>query len=333
MTTETTNINIDLIDPDKNNPRIAEYILENPNPKKSMIFRMLGSAEPDRKSDSTNYNSLKNSIKANGTLINRVLLGKYDERYRVIEGNTRLAIYNELYQETKDNRWKSIPAEINNNIDEIGEHKIRLQAHLVGVREWSPFAKGKYLYELVNENKMELDEVAGICGDQKNKISLLIKAYEDFKEYYMPMAKDDMNPQRFSAFVEIQNPKRKQLLLNQKFSMNDFAEWNNPHNLKITKNEHVRKLDQILSNPEAKSIFLKIDSEEAIKFLMQENPDLTKYSLIELADEVNLRVGKFDMGKITKFQNQKDDKDPTILSIVDLRDTIESFLEDIQYSE
>ncbi|MBT7896669.1 MAG: hypothetical protein HN564_06690, partial [Flavobacteriales bacterium] len=326
MTTETTNINIDLIDPDKNNPRIAEYILENPNPKKSTIFRMLGSAEPDRKSDSTNYNSLKNSIKANGTLINRVLLGKYDERYRVIEGNTRLAIYNELYQETKDNRWKSIPAEIDNNIDEIGEHKIRLQAHLVGVREWSPFAKGKYLYELVNENKMTLDEVAGICGDQRNKISLLIKAYEDFKEYYMPMAKDDMNPQRFSAFVEIQNPRRKQLLINQKFSMDDFAQWNNPHNLKITKNEHVRKLDQILSNPEAKSIFLKIDSEEAIKFLMQENPDLTKYSLVELADEVNLRVGKFDMGKITKFQNQEDDKDPTILSIVDLRDTIENFL-------
>ena len=126
---------------------------------------------------------------------------------------------------------------------------------------------------------------------------------------------------------------KKQLLINQKFSMDDFAQWNNPHNLKITKNEHVRKLDQILSNPEAKSIFLKIDSEEAIKFLMQENPDLTKYSLIELADEVNLRVGKFDMGKITKFQNQEDDKDPTILSIVDLRDTIENFLEDIQYSE
>lgn len=336
MATITDNIPIDLIDPDVNNPRIAEFILENPNPKPSQLFRMLGAAEPDTQSQSgTTYNTLKKSIESNGTLINRVLLGKYGDRYRVIEGNTRVAIYNDLLRESKDEkdkeRWAKIPAEINNDINEEDEHKIRLQAHLVGVREWTPFAKGKYLYDLVENNKMTIDQIAGVCGDQNQKITLLIKAYKDFSDYYMPKAGQNMVPQRFSAFVEIQAPKRKQALARHNFTMDDFAQWNLSNNLLLRKNEHVRKLEAILDVPEAKRIFLQHGSDEAIKFLQQETPDLSQYSLMELAYAVNEKISKIDVRTEARYKRGPDNYDVVLMAIVDLYDVSKLFLDGIDY--
>jgi hypothetical protein len=333
MTITTVEVPIEKINPDPGNPRIAEYLLENSSPSKSNIFRMLGAAEPDqKKSDGgTSYKSLKESIRNNGTLINRILLGKNGDSYKVIEGNTRVAIYNDLFNETKDHKWSKIPAEVDDEMDDVKEHAIRLQAHLVGIRQWSPFAKGKYLSDLVEQKDLSLEEIVGICGGRQSEIKNLINAYRDMKEFYMPIVGEDLDTTRFSGFLEIQNPSRKQLLIDHGFTMHDFASWCIPNPImKISQNEHVRHLEKIFSNPEAKDIFLKVGSDEALEVLQKANPDLKKFDLAALCREVELRVNKMPLDKITQYRKTHSDA-PVVDALIDLGESIKIFLDDIQY--
>jgi hypothetical protein len=53
-----------------------------------------------------------------------------------------------------------------------------------------------------------------------------IAAYNDMEEYYRPLVTDDQFDQsRFSAFVKVQNPRRKTVVGNHKFGHADFAKW------------------------------------------------------------------------------------------------------------
>ena len=83
------NLDIDLLELDVNNPRIAElldrYKKEDITPEH--IALALGTSEES-------YENLKNSIKENGGIINPIVVRKMaDGKYLVIEGNTRVQIY------------------------------------------------------------------------------------------------------------------------------------------------------------------------------------------------------------------------------------------------
>jgi hypothetical protein len=331
MTITAIDVQVDKIDPDPNNPRIAEYLLENPNPTKSNIFRMLGAAEPDqKKSGGTSYKSLKESIRNNGTLINRILLARNGDTYKVIEGNTRVAIYSDLFNETKDPKWSFIPAEVDNEMDDAKEHAIRLQAHLVGIRQWSPFAQGKYLTDLVEQNNLTLEQIIGICGGRKAEINSLIGAYRDMRDYYMPIVGGDLDTTRFSGFREIQGPAKKQMLIDHGFTMHDFAKWFVPNPvMKITQNEHVRHLEKILSNPKSKETFLKNGSDEALSILNRANPDLSKFELIALSREVELRVNNTPNKKINEYRTAAESS-PVVDALGDLYASLRIFFEDIE---
>jgi hypothetical protein len=330
MTITAIDVPIDKINPDPNNPRIAEYLLENPNPTKSNIFRMLGAAEPDQKNKGgTSYKSLKESIRNNGTLINRILLGQKGDTYKVIEGNTRVAIYADLLNETKDPKWSIIPAEVDDQMDDTKEHAIRLQAHLVGIRQWSPFAQGKYLCDLVEQNNLTLEQIIGICGGRQSEIKTLIGAYRDMREFYMPIVGDDLDTTRFSGFREIQGPAKKQMLVDHGFTMLDFAKWCIPDPImKISQNEHVRHLEKILSNPQSKDVFLKYGSDEALDIINKANPDLSKFDLVALSREVELRVNNVPNKKINEYRKSPEDS-PVVDALGDLYASLRIFFEDI----
>jgi hypothetical protein len=73
-------------------------------------------------------------------LINPIIVTpRPDGSYIVIEGNTRVAIYRELAEEGASGDWATIPAVVRSELQEKGEHAIRLQAHLVGPRPWRPY--------------------------------------------------------------------------------------------------------------------------------------------------------------------------------------------------
>jgi len=337
MTIQRTEVPINSIQPDSANPRIAEDLLDHPNPTAKNIFKMLGAREPEKKSDtSTTYNSLKESIRANKTLITPIILSKKLNSYIVIEGNTRLAIYNELLDETNDTIWEKIPAEIYDDMSDKQAHAIRLQAHLVGVREWTPFAKGKFLFDLQQNNELEIEEMINICGGRKQDILKYINAYRDMKEFYLPFFKgqDELEPDysRFSSFVEIQQPKRQQAIQAHGFTMQDFAHWliKDPV-MKIQKNEDVRSLVDILSNEDAKKTFLSLGSREAIDVLVRDDrSDLSKHNTMELTKELTKRFVRMSPDKEHFYAKHKDSNDE-VDSFVSLRNALRDFFVSIGY--
>lgn len=267
---------VDKIVLDHRNPRVAPALesIEG-EPPQDFIELALGQFAPDDedRGASTTFSSLKAAIRSHKGLINPIVVTPQgDGTYVVIEGNTRVSIYRQLANEEALGSWDTIPAIVRPDIEEDGEHAIRLQAHLVGPRQWRPYAKAKYLHALYTEQKLSLSQILDFCGGsaRKREIEEYIFAYTDMQNHYIPLV--GANPpdySRFSAFVELQKPNVKQSIAKAGFTMDDFAKW--VHDSKITPLNTVRQLPRILGNLEAKKKFLSHDAREAMKVLDQPN--------------------------------------------------------------
>ena len=215
--------------------------------------------------------------------------------YLVVEGNTRVAIYRELASEKAPGDWSGIPA-IVQELDEQGEHAIRLQAHLVGPRPWRPYAKAKYLHDLYVNKKLSITEILDFCGGsaRRREIEQYIGAYKDMYEHYLPLVEESgaqADYSRFSAFVELQKtPGLKQAIARAGYTLKDFSKW--LHDSKIMPLQDVRKLDRILNNPLAKREFEKHNTREAVKILEQpsSNAVISAASLEQLAKALTSKL-------------------------------------------
>lgn len=282
---------------DQRNPRVAPALesIEG-DPPQNFIELALGQFAPDDedKGASTTFSSLKASIRAYKGLINPIVVTpQADGMYVVIEGNTRVSIYRQLSEENSPGAWDTIPAIVRPDIEENGEHAIRLQAHLVGPRQWRPYAKAKYLHSLYTEQKLSINEILDYCGGsaRKREIEEYISAYTDMQGHYMPqVGQNQPDYSRFSAFVELQKPQVKQAIVKAGFTMDDFAKW--VHDSKISPLNTVRQIPRILGNPEAKKKFLSFDAREAMKILEQPtaNAAIKEASLEQLANALASKI-------------------------------------------
>ena len=136
-----TEIDTALLDLDFTNPRIQNYLQNYPEESRSgeLLAMLLGTG-------TDSCASLKESIKEHGGIINPIIVNHFpDGRYVVIEGNTRLQIYRDFIRDNVPVNWNKIRAIIYENLENNEMHSIRLQAHLVGPRDWDAYAKAKYL--------------------------------------------------------------------------------------------------------------------------------------------------------------------------------------------
>ena len=301
-------INIDEIELDPANPRIKQFVAMYPNLTKERMLLALGGGSDYQDDDiaqgaSGSYGRLKQSIRASGGIIQSIIVKPTGSNsYLCVEGNTRVAIYRELREEEQKlggtgNRWNTIPAIVQNDMDEMEAHKVRLQVHLVGNRQWNPYSKGKYLYELVETQKLAISELIELCGGDAADIHQSIDAYRDMEQHYRPQLEDDsdFDPQRFSAFRELQRPKIKEALYDHDFTETDFAKW--VIDQKINPLNTVRDLPKILAKPEAKRTFLRADAREARKMLDAPSLDahLREASLTQLAQAMLEKIHKLDL--------------------------------------
>lgn len=329
-------LNINDVQPDLNNPRLAEYLIDaEPNPDRGIVFRMLGYGEPEKLQfdRGTSYAVLKRSIQENGGIINPIIV-RQDEnnKYTVIEGNTRVAIYLQLHKETGEDRWLNIPAQIHDEMSQDDVDKVRLLAHMVGIRQWSPFAKGKYLFEL-SRPPGNVDSIAKVCGGDKKTVLEYINAYKDMHEHYFPLIKDPelFDPTRFSSFREVQRPKVRESLEAHGFSMSDFAKWlTESPTILLKKNEHVRDLPKILSNKKAREVFLKRGSISALEIVAADKDvDLQKYTIQELANELTIKLRTLRSNDIEYYLDHQDHQD--VEGSVTLYRELDDFFENINY--
>ena len=131
---------------DLHNPRIRQYMdMYGDNvTAEGIALALSGSGSSD---STTSFSSLKESIRVHRGIIHPIIVNHAtaDDKYIVIEGNTRLQIYKDFYRKTQDDIWKEIRCIVYENLEKNEVDAIRLQSHLVGPRDWDPYSKAKYL--------------------------------------------------------------------------------------------------------------------------------------------------------------------------------------------
>ena len=148
-------IEIDLLELDELNPRISFYRDNQPTDSltEEQIIYGLTNKKPEA------FRKLRDSIHNNRGIVYPIWIepeiGNRDKKYKVIEGNTRVVIYQQLKsEEPYENRWKTILCNVlPYEIEEEQKNFIRLQSHLRGTTEWDAYEKAKYLYRQRQEDK------------------------------------------------------------------------------------------------------------------------------------------------------------------------------------
>jgi len=331
-------LNIEKIELDYENPRIAKALeIYNKDALTSeQISLALGAGIEDNKGPS--YSGLKESIKIYGGIIHPIIVNKAENKYIVIEGNTRLQIYKEFKSKEIPGNWNTIRSMVYENLSEKGIHAIRLQSHLIGPRDWDPYSKAKYLDHLSNTEKLPISEIISFCGGNPNEIKKMMDAYNDMETHYRKICLNsdiEFDPRKFSAFKELQN---KSILeaLTRKYTKEDFARW--VVNENIDKMAGVRSLPRIFKSMKAMDAFLLNNVSEAEKILAMEelsssrgNNSLDNIPYESLAVQLIQRLDRIEHKEIKKLKDDidYDDKKSILFRLYEaLADTIRDISED-----
>lgn len=297
---------VDKIELDKSNPRIArgvKYYGENITSETMAL--LLGST-------SEACASLRESIRENGGIIHPIVVNKRtDGSYVVIEGNTRLQIYKDFIKSGVPGNWAKIRAIVYENLDTDRMHAIRLQAHLIGPREWDPYSKALYLNHLANVEHMPMTTLISFCGgnSKASEIRNMIAAYDDMENYYRPLCDDDMqfDHRKFHGFVELQRKNVIDALTMRGFTKTDFSQWMIDDRFSIL--QDVRRLPDILKSKKALEVFLKENSREAKRILDVEEISSDKLKDVSydlLAQELAKRMAKIELREVEHLRDDSE---------------------------
>ncbi len=323
-------LNIDDIELDRSNPRIANYLdlYDEAELTSDTMALLLGTT-------SDSCASLRESIKENGGIVHPIIVNHFsDGRYVVIEGNTRLQIYRDFRKKGVPGNWNIIKAIVYENIDDETMHSIRLQAHLVGPREWDAYSKAKYLNYLANERYMPMTSLVAYCGgtSKASEIKNMIAAYQDMQKFYRPLCDDDsmFDIKKFHGFVELQKRNVIDALKNHGYTKIDFSKW--MVDGKFAKLEDVRSIPNILNSKKATETFFKMDSRAAKKILAVEDitPDSLKDVPYELlAKELVKRMNEFQMQEILYLRSDAE-YESKFNALKDVLDSVQLVVDEVE---
>lgn len=326
------NIDIGLIDLDVNNPRIAQFVEfyeEVTNDAIKLALQHTSSGDGTGSGNSSTYVSLRESIRTQKGIIHPIILVCKDGgRYLVIEGNTRLSIYQDFLKQKIEGEWSKIPAIVYDSLDEKNIEAIRLQTHLVGPRDWDAYSKAKYLNQLRNCDHLTLNEIIDFCGGKKQDVLKYIDAYNDMETYYRPIlgSDDQFDISRFSAFMELQQKAIKNSIVMAGFTVTDFSKW--VHKGLLSPLNTVRSLNLILGHEKAKETFLARGAKAALK-LLDTGPvqDLSAYSIEQLTKALYNKITQLQYEEIREMR--RDTEAEKVRNLLDLKDAVIDICDDI----
>lgn len=335
---EFKKIDINLIQLDSQNPRIKQF-LENYVGEPTSEQISLALSDSGTGDATTSYRTLRESIRVSKGIIHPIVVNhKEDGTMVVIEGNTRLQIYKEFNESNPDGTWAEIPTLLYENMSEYDIHSIRLQSHLVGPRDWDPYSKAKYLFQLSEVQYLPMAEIISLCGGNSNEITKSIDTYKCMQSAYKSYVDNnnlDFEPREFSKFQEYQNPRIKNAVANAGYTIADYAEWVAEGN--IDKALLVRKLPDVLKSEKAKAIFLKKNLTEAEKQLAVESnapamKDLEKVPYDILCNELITRFDDLSFREVKALATEPtyEKKHDAIMALSDM---LQELIENIQRYE
>lgn len=266
-------LHIEEIELDKSNPRIQRALeMYGDHITAERIALALKEGSDEGPNALSSFTKLKKSIIKNGGIITPIIVNRKMNRDVCVEGNTRLWIYRELKSSVRNGTWSTIPSLVYENANQEQMDAIRLQAHLIGPRQWDPYSKARYLTHLWENELLAYEEIIEYCGGNRNDVEKNIAAYKMVETFYRPLVEDtDFDHTRFSGFVEFQIPRVNYAVFQAGFNQTDFSKW--LHERRIYPLQHVRKLPEIFNDEEAKKAFFEFNSEEAVKILQRPTCD------------------------------------------------------------
>jgi len=259
---------------DELNPRIS-FFRDNQiadNLTEDQIIFALTNKKPEA------FRKLKDSVHNNKGIVYPIWVEPLKGGdYKVIEGNTRLVIYQQLkHEEPYEEKWKTILSYVlPNEISDEQKNFIRLQSHLRGTTEWDAYEKAKYLYKLWQDDGWSTGRLEKQTKMTEKQIKENIEAYQIMEEQYLPTHGDDPNEvSKFSYFVKYVKDKKLQRSM-EKSSKNikDFCDWVADKE-KIPTGQDVRRLRDIFDNKDTKNAFTTDGFDAAMQILAFKKPHL-----------------------------------------------------------
>jgi hypothetical protein len=281
---------------DIENPRI-QYFLDtrlNKNISQDNIkFALSGSNDQ--------YEKLKEHIESNKGIYEPLWVVPEEDFYKVIEGNTRAFIYEELSEKyANDENWKTIPTYIlPHRIDRKQINFIRLEKHLFGQTPWSAYEKARELYRLHDKEDYSLKRLEQLTKLRAAEIQNTIQAYKDMEDQYLKKYNKPTERFKFSYFVEFRkNSELKKLVKKGLLSLSDFCDWVGEG--KFKRGEDVRILPLVLKDEQAKQELIDDNFQAALDQLEQKNP-AAKSKLYEKIDDVIYGIEKIPFGELEEI--------------------------------
>ncbi len=312
-------LEVESITLDLDNPRIARFLVHQESISVADIALALGVGSPESESGGgTTFHSLRESIRTNRGIIQPILVNESPVgTFTVIEGNTRAAIYQELEEDDKGN-WSTIPAVVYQNLSAEEIDAIRLQAHMIGPRQWDPYSKAKYLHSLRTQENMPYSKLVDYCGGRGHEVKQLIQAFMDMEKYYRPLIDEDadFDERRFSAFRELQNSRIQAGITKSGFTLSNFAQW--VHDGKIDPIQVMRKLPQVLENDTARQAFFDLGLREAVKLVELPSADnlIGQLDLMTLCAALRRKVQGMSLTEVERLQDNPESDTATELLLV-----------------
>lgn len=271
---ETKRIDIDKIILDQENPRIGLFKdsqVKSELTQEEIEFALINKNRPA-------FDKLKESIEANEGIINPIWACPLDnEKFIIIEGNTRLVIYKQLKDKylNKETYRKILCYVLPRKISESQKNFIKLEAHLRGTTEWDSYEKARYLNILNHVEGYSIKALTKLTKMSEREISLFIQAFKDMERQYLPKyQKDPTEVFKFSYFVEYEkNKKLKEVMRKNGLTISEFCDWVGSG--KIPRAMLVRDLNPILETDQSRKIFIDKGYENAMERLSILKPNLT----------------------------------------------------------
>lgn len=155
----------------KDNPRVYACTHGEPDfeglteeQQQSIIFEKLKKEQ--------SVKNLKPEVKRHRGLIEPILV-RHDTM-EVIEGNSRLAVYRQLYEEEPQGEWELIPCEIVSSLTEEQQAAFLNQIHVKGKTSWSAYEKANFAYVRQQRN-WSINQIAELFGESSATIHTRIK--------------------------------------------------------------------------------------------------------------------------------------------------------------
>ncbi|MFZ7121558.1 MAG: ParB N-terminal domain-containing protein [Eubacteriaceae bacterium] len=309
---ELMEIEIEKIELDELNPRISFFKDNqvNNNLSEDQIIFALANKKPEA------FRKLMDSIHNNKGIVYPIWVEpkrkkrSKDKEYKVIEGNTRLLIYQKLKQEEPyEERWKTILCNIlPHEIKEEQKNFIRLLSHLRGTTEWDAYEKAKYLYKLWQDDGWSINRLEKQTKMTEKQIKENIDAYRIMEEQYLPDHTDDPNEvSKFSYFVEyIKDSKLQKSFTKNGIDIKNFCDWVS-NKEKIPTGQDVRRLRDIFDDEDIKNAFIGKGFDAAMQMLAFKKPHIASsfYRSIEDVIEGLKSINAHELDEIIDEENSE----------------------------